>query len=172
MAVAVSLHILAAIAWVGGMFFAILVLRPAAGPLEPPERLALWRRVFARFFPWVWISLVLLLGTGNWIIIAGFGGFADLPLHIHLMHGIGWLMALLYLHLWFAPYKRFTRYEREAAAAVRLDFGIFSGFANTEQRQRRDRTDFKFRQRFIEQRRRVDSRQRNSVLNRQTASTD
>ena len=107
MAVAVSLHILAAIAWVGGMFFAILVLRPAAGPLEPPERLALWRRVFARFFPWVWISLVLLLGTGNRIIIAGFGGFADLPLHIHLMHGIGWLMALLYLHLWFAPYKRF-----------------------------------------------------------------
>ena len=107
MAVAVSLHILAAIAWVGGMFFAILVLRPAAGPLEPPERLALWRRVFARFFPWVWISLVLLLGTGNWMIFAGFGGFADLQLHIHLMHGIGWLMALLYLHLWFAPYKRF-----------------------------------------------------------------
>ncbi len=107
MAVAVSLHILAAIAWVGGMFFAILVLRPAAGPLEPLERLALWRRVFSRFFPWVWISLVLLLGTGNWMIFAGFGGFADLPLHIHLMHDIGWLMALLYLHLWFAPYKRF-----------------------------------------------------------------
>ena len=24
-----------------------------------------------------------------------------------LMHGIGWLMVLIYLHLWFAPYKRF-----------------------------------------------------------------
>jgi uncharacterized membrane protein len=23
------------------------------------------------------------------------------------MHGIGWLMVLIYLHLWFAPYKRF-----------------------------------------------------------------
>ena len=83
---AVSLHILAAIIWIGGMFFAVLVLRPAAGPLEPPERLDLWRRVFARFFPWVWLSLVLLLGTGYWMIFEGFGGFAQLPLHIHLMH--------------------------------------------------------------------------------------
>ncbi len=107
MVTAVSLHILAAIVWIGGMFFAVLVLRPAAGPLEPPERLALWRRVFARFFPWVWLSLVVLLGTGNWMIFEGFEGFAHLPLHINLMHGIGWLMALIYLHLWFAPYKRF-----------------------------------------------------------------
>ena len=107
MVTAVSLHILATIVWIGGMFFAVLVLRPAAGPLEPPDRLALWRRVFARFFPWVWLSLVVLLGTGNWMIFEGFEGFAHLPLHIHLMHGIGWLMALIYLHLWFAPYKRF-----------------------------------------------------------------
>ncbi len=107
MVTAVSLHILAAIVWIGGMFFAVLVLRPAAGPIEPPERLALWRRVFARFFPWVWLALILLLVTGNWMIFEGFGGFAHLPFHIHLMHGIGWLMALIFLHLWFAPYKRF-----------------------------------------------------------------
>ncbi len=107
MATAVSLHILAAIVWIGGMFFAILVLRPSAGPLEPPDRLALWGRVFARFFPWVWLAVAVLLVTGNWMIFAGHGGFADLPSHIHLMHGIGWLMTLLYLHLWFAPYKRF-----------------------------------------------------------------
>ncbi len=121
MVTAVCLHILAAIVWIGGMFFAVLVLRPAAGPLDPPERLALWRRVFARFFPWVWLSLVLLIGTGIWMIFAGFDGFAHLPLHIHLMHGIGWLMVLIYLHLWFAPYKRFKAAldagERPAAAA-------------------------------------------------------
>lgn len=23
------------------------------------------------------------------------------------MHGIGWVMIAIYLHLWFAPYKRF-----------------------------------------------------------------
>ena len=118
MSIAISLHTLAAIVWVGGMFFAVLVLRPAAGPLEPPERLALWRRVFAKFFTWVWISLVVLLLSGNWMIFEGFGGFADLPFHIHLMHGIGWLMALLYLHLWFAPYKRFKLALDAGEAAV------------------------------------------------------
>ncbi len=107
MATAVSLHILAAIVWIGGKSFAILVLRPAAGALEPPERLALWRRIFRRFFPWVWLAVVVLLATGYWMIFEGFEGFAHLPLYIHLMHGIGWLMALIFLHLWFAPYKRF-----------------------------------------------------------------
>jgi uncharacterized membrane protein len=107
MTTAVLLHILATIVWIGGMFFAILVLRPAAGALEPPERLALWRRVFARFFPWVWIAVAVLLATGYWMIFEGFAGFANLPLHVNLMHGIGWLMVLIYGHLWFVPYKRF-----------------------------------------------------------------
>jgi len=107
MAIAVALHIIAAVVWVGGMFFAVLVLRPSAGALEPGDRLALWGRVFARFFPWVWTSVVLLLGSGYWMIFAGLGGFTNLPIYVHLMQGIGWLMVLIYLHLWFAPYARF-----------------------------------------------------------------
>lgn len=48
------IHLLAAIVWVGGMFFAYMVLRPAAVEvLEPPARLRLWNVVFRRFFPWV-----------------------------------------------------------------------------------------------------------------------
>jgi uncharacterized membrane protein len=42
-------HILAALFWVGGMAFAYMVLRPAAGALEAPARLTLWRDVFRRF---------------------------------------------------------------------------------------------------------------------------
>ncbi|MFP6688130.1 MAG: hypothetical protein VCD31_02255 [Alphaproteobacteria bacterium] len=76
MAIASALHIIAAVVWVGGMFFAVLVLRPSAGALEPADRLALWGRVFARFFPWVWASIVLLLASGYWMIFAGKGGFA------------------------------------------------------------------------------------------------
>ena len=30
-----------------------------------------------------------------------------MPMHGHLMHGVGWIMIAIYLHLWFAPYKRF-----------------------------------------------------------------
>jgi len=38
-----ALHVLAAVVWVGGMFFAWMVLRPAAvSALQPPERLMLW----------------------------------------------------------------------------------------------------------------------------------
>ena len=109
MAIANGLHILAAVIWVGGMFFAVFVLRPSTCALEPGERLALWGRVFARFFTWVWASIVLLLASGYWIIFAGMGGFQGLPIYLHLMQGIGWLMILIYLHLWFAPYARFKK---------------------------------------------------------------
>ena len=51
MAFAIAIHALAAVIWVGGMFFAYMVLRPSAGPLEAPVRLQLWERVFSRFFP-------------------------------------------------------------------------------------------------------------------------
>ena len=105
--VAIALHLLAAVIWVGGMFFAIMVLRLAAGELDPPVRAPLWGRVFGKFFPWVWTSVVVLVVTGYWLIFTVWGGLGTLPLHGHLMHGIGWIMIAIYLHLWFAPYRRF-----------------------------------------------------------------
>ena len=109
MLIAIALHILSAIIWIGGMFFALLVLRPASGELIPLERLSLWGRVFGRFFPWVWFAIGVLLGSGYWMIFNVWSGFDHLPLYLHFMQGIGWLMILIYLHLWFAPYKRFKR---------------------------------------------------------------
>jgi uncharacterized membrane protein len=105
--VAISLHLLAALVWVGGMFFAIMVLRLAAGELEPPVRAPLWGRVFGKFFPWVWTAVIVLPATGYWMIFGVWGGFAGLPMHGHIMHGLGWVMIAVFLHLWFAPYKRF-----------------------------------------------------------------
>jgi uncharacterized membrane protein len=61
----VTLHVLAAVVWVGGMFFAYMVLRQSTGPLEPTVGLVLWHRVFRRFFPWVWASIVLLLSAAT-----------------------------------------------------------------------------------------------------------
>ena len=104
---ALALHLLAAIVWVGGMFFAIMVLRLAAGELEPPVRAPLWGRVFAKFFPWVWMAVILLPLTGYVMIFAIWGGLHNMPMHAHLMHGIGWIMIAIYLQLWFGPYKRF-----------------------------------------------------------------
>jgi uncharacterized membrane protein len=101
--VAVILHVLSAVVWVGGMFFALIVLRPASGPLDPPARLALWERVFTGFFPWVFVAIALLLLSGFTLFL---GGYAIGP-HVHLMMAIGIVMILIFLHLFFAPWKRF-----------------------------------------------------------------
>jgi uncharacterized membrane protein len=107
--IALALHILSAVVWVGGMFAAYLCLRPAAGPLEPPLRLALWRRFFAKFFPWVWGSIVLLLASGYWMLISHFGGFAQTPLYINVMQALGWIMVLLFVWLFHGPWIKFKR---------------------------------------------------------------
>jgi uncharacterized membrane protein len=106
---ALMLHILGAVIWVGGMFAAYVCLRPAAGGLEPPQRLLLWRRFFAKFFIWVWLSLLLLLGSGYWMLLTTFGGFKGAPLYIHLMQGIGWVMIALFLWLFHGPWLKFKR---------------------------------------------------------------
>ena len=104
---AISLHLLSAVLWVGGMFFAHQVLRPVAvKQFEPPQRLQLWSQVFARFFPWVWLSVLLLLVTGYWMVFKLFGGMAAVGLDVHIMQGLGWLMMLLYMHLYFSPFRR------------------------------------------------------------------
>ena len=123
-AILIAAHILSAVFWVGGMAFAYLILRPAAGALEPAARLPLWRRVFARFLPWVGVAIVAMLVSGFWMIFDPFGGFAALPLYINLMMTTGIVMMLLYLHLVFAPWKRFRTAVDAGAwpeAAVQLN---------------------------------------------------
>ena len=109
MIVGLFFHILAAVIWVGGMFFAHQMLRPAVGPLEPAQRLALWRRVFARFFPVVWLCIVALLASGFGMIVWGLGGFASIGMYINVMMGLGIIMMMAFGHLYFAPWRRFRR---------------------------------------------------------------
>jgi len=108
--IAKTLHILAAVIWVGGMFFAYMALRPAAASLlEPPQRLSLWDGVFTKFFFWVWLSIITILLSGYHMIFSAFGGFAGSGMHIHLMHGMGLVMVMIFMHVYFAPYKRLKR---------------------------------------------------------------
>ncbi len=104
-----TVHLLAAVLWVGGMFFAYVVLRPAALRLEPPQRLTLWTDVFARFFPWVSAIVVALPLTGLWLIFSLFGGMGNSPVYVHVMLVLGLTMIALYLHVYFAPYRRLRR---------------------------------------------------------------
>jgi uncharacterized membrane protein len=123
-AVALVLHSLSAVVWVGGMFFALLVLRPATAPLEAGARLLLWSRVLERFFAWVFAAILLLLASGYAMIFGVYGGFDRIGLYINLMQGIGIVMILLFFHLYFAPWRRFR------AAVARQDYPAAAGQLN------------------------------------------
>ncbi len=105
----IALHGLLAVIWVGGMFFAYMILRPAAQTLETPQRLSLWARTFGGFFPWVWGAVLIVPLTGYYVAIVRFGAMAALPMYVNIMQGLGILMVLLYLHVFFAPYRRLRR---------------------------------------------------------------
>ena len=107
MSVSIALHLLAAILWVGGMMFAHMMLRPAAvRVLEPPLRLTLWVQVFKNFFLWVWIAIITILASGYWMVFSFFDGFANVGIHIHIMHGLGIVMILIFMHVFFVPYRK------------------------------------------------------------------
>lgn len=103
---AILIHVLSVVVWVGGMFFAYVALRPAAAILlEPPLRLSLWNEVFRRFFPWVWASVVLVIASGLYLIMA-LGGFKAMPINIHVMFSIGLLMSLVFCFVYWVPYGK------------------------------------------------------------------
>jgi uncharacterized membrane protein len=104
-ALAIVLHQLATLVWVGGMFFAHMALRPAANALlDPPMRLPLMRAVLDRFFPWVWISIAVLWASGYWLFAGVFGGRPGL--HVHLMMGLALVMTVLFAYIWFVAFRR------------------------------------------------------------------
>ena len=113
MSVLLVLHILSAVIWVGGMFFAYVCLRPAAAELlEPPMRLQLWRDTLTRFFVWVWPVVIILPITGHSMIVS-LGGMASVGTHVHIMLAVGYLMIAVFMHVFFTPFKRLKRATKE-----------------------------------------------------------
>ncbi len=108
MAIALLLHLFSVVVWVGGMFFAYMALRPvAASVLEPPQRLTLWAGVFGKFFPWVGLSIALILGSGIYMLML-LGG-TSAPAYVLVMLALGVAMMLIFGHVFFGPYKKLKR---------------------------------------------------------------
>ena len=103
---AITLHLLAVVIWVGGVFFAYLAARPVLAELDPLLRARLWAGIFRRFFPWVWAAIAVLLVTGVYMVFSSFEGFANAPLFVDLMMGLGLLMMALFGHIDFGPYGK------------------------------------------------------------------
>jgi uncharacterized membrane protein len=118
------LHLSGIVVWVGGMFFAYMVLRPvAAGVLQPPERLRLWNGVFARFFGWVWGAIIAILLSGLYTIYL-YGGMAHVGHYVHVMLLLGLAMAAIFAYVFFGCYVPFTLHvdkERWKEAAAMLN---------------------------------------------------
>jgi len=95
-----TLHVLAALIWVGGMFFAWLVLRPATvAALEGPARLRLWVEVFRRFFGWVWAAVAVLAISGIGMLHLRFSGFETAPRYVQVMIGGAIVMFALFMRV-------------------------------------------------------------------------
>ena len=95
-----TLHVLSALVWVGGMFFAWMVLRPAAiKALEGPARLKLWVEVFQGFFRWVWVAVVLLPISGVGMIHLQYSGFESAPRYVQIMMGLYLVMTALFIRI-------------------------------------------------------------------------
>ena len=102
------IHLFAVLIWVGGMFFAHMVLRPAAvEALEPPQRLTLLNAVFRRFFNWVWGVVGAILVTGFYLIYLS-GGIVHTAHHVHIMVVLGLAMMVIFGYVFFACYVPFN----------------------------------------------------------------
>jgi uncharacterized membrane protein len=108
-------HVLAVVVWIGGMVFAHFFLRPAALKLEPPQRIRLMHGALQRFFAAVLVAIVVILGSGLWMIgrvakesvQAGLG--FNMPLNWTIMATLGLIMMAIFGHIRFALFKRLSK---------------------------------------------------------------
>ena len=116
-----ALHVMCAVLWVGGMFFAYVVLRPSLSVLEPIQRIALHTQVFRRFFLVVWHVMPLILISGFAVLFGFYGGPAFVGWNVHLMMLLGLIMSAIFLLIVFGPYARFRRTTERNRAAAAID---------------------------------------------------
>ena len=114
-----AVHTIAAVVWVGGMYFAVAAFEPALRVIPEPLRLTVWREAFKRFFRWAWVCLTAILLSGYTVVYYGYEGFAAAGLHIHIMQISGLLMVFLFVAMWCTYWQEFRHaieQDHEAAA--------------------------------------------------------
>ena len=110
-----AVHLLSVIVWLGGMFFMLACLRPAATMLDPPTRVRLMHATMRRFFAAVGVAVLLVLVSGAAMVgIAGHvatrSGLAfNMPLDWYVMIVIFVAMACVFGHIRLVLFARLTR---------------------------------------------------------------
>ncbi len=111
-----SLHLLGMALWVGGMAYALVVLRPSLGLLDQTQRVSVNLQTLTRFFRLVWLVMPLVLVTGWAMYFLRLGGTANPDWHISAMQGLGIVMAAVFLYAYFVPFKKARRAIRPQPA--------------------------------------------------------
>jgi uncharacterized membrane protein len=104
-----AVHLLGAVVWVGGMFYALAVLRPSLASLDGPQRMALHVQTLRRFFLIVWHAMPLILITGYLMVFSLYGGFGGLDWPVNVMQLLGLVMAGIFIVIFFGPWKEMRR---------------------------------------------------------------
>ncbi|GAB4564455.1 MAG: CopD family protein [Rhizobacter sp.] len=109
------LHLGSVVIWVGGMFFALFCLRPAAMNLPPPTRVPFMADALGRFFNIVlWVALATI-GSGVALVMRvaqttrQTGAPFNMTLDWMVMAALGLVMLAIFGHIRFALYKRLQR---------------------------------------------------------------
>jgi uncharacterized membrane protein len=116
--ISLMLHTLAAVVWVGGLFFVHYTLLPSLDGIDRNERFTVLARVVPVFVRWVWASIVVILVTGYGVLLLGYrGGIGGGGIHIDIMQALGLIMIALFGYMDLFPWRLFLR----ARAAGELD---------------------------------------------------
>ena len=111
-----AVHLLGMAVWIGGMVYALFVLRPSLGLLDGTQRTSVHLQTLQRFFRLVWHVMPLVLVSGWAMEIFREGGFAGADWHINAMQGLGIVMAALFAAIYLGPFQRARRALRPQPA--------------------------------------------------------
>lgn len=127
MRLALLLHLLAVVFWIGGMAFAQTALGPAlAETLEPPQRLKLLDAILRRFLGGVTLAVLVILASGAYMMLAP--GAAGSRPAVHAMLGIGLLMVVIFAFI------RMRSYPALRAAVSKAQWPVAGAAATTIRR--------------------------------------
>ena len=111
-----AIHLLAVIAWVGGMFFMLMCLRPAVHEvLEAPPRVRLMHSTLRRFLRIISIAALAIFVSGAamvalvWRDRAAAGLAFNMPLDWYAMAVLFFVMLAVFLHVRLDLFPRVAR---------------------------------------------------------------
>ncbi|APH54611.1 Hypothetical protein GbCGDNIH9_1311 [Granulibacter bethesdensis] len=129
--VLLAVHLLGTVLWVGGMIFALFVLRPHLILIQPAERTTFHMAVLGRFFALLRLAIPAILLSGFIMSFSLYGSFAHAPWQVHAMTLTGLIMACVYGAILSGPWRSLQNGAIPPASAfdrirrlVHVNFGL------------------------------------------------